>query len=767
MDPISITSLIIDVSQIITSLINYAKAVQGAKADMRKLSEELFALKGILEHISTGIGDNTPKSKVYPEEETPGPFDRDLMARVLFTANEFLQSLLQELEEPATKFKKLKQKLEWPFSQDQVNAHLVRLERVKSWLILVITADTASVERDLHQEITSLARNLKDDLRLRDQERVQRANEALFKWIAPVSPADSHLRASNGHRIGTGRWFIDSHLKVWLENPLDKRILFLVGITLIVNSIAGTGKTTLFAQTVDELTSMVSRDPNLCFAYFYCTISNTASQAAVNILGSLVAQLSVSNPAILGNIRSLYQKTPETQTHRLPINISALEDAIIKHSSEHSQAVIIVDALNESSETELIESSLLKLARLSPNIRILVTTTSTRASSKEVKFLNIKAQTMRDDIKTFIQYRLEHDKTLRNLTPGLQAEIAETLLKNADGSFRWVQLSLDNFCSKRTARAIQAGLSNLPGTLREIYATTLERIDPEDTPFVREALFWVSFAKEPLNLRSLNEAVVLTETSTALDEDMMLVPQDILLEICQGLIAVDQVGHVNLAHSSVREFLTSEWIHSSRVSHFALDAATADTTIMRKCLTYLCLDNFKAGYSKFIKRQIFQSFLYYAAYFWPIHGSSCEFGESERQLVNRFFATRNLPRRGNYGVWIQALIPGVDTSIIESTEPLYYAASFGMASVVKAILASDPDMDINGRGGRVGATPLFAACWRHNYEVAEILLKAGADPKIADPGTGINVLRLARMPNFLAIREILNRCNVGVKSGDK
>lgn len=231
MDPISITGLIIEVSNVLSCVINYAKAVQGAKSDMRKLTEELFALKGILEHISTGIGDNTPISEKDSEsEQYPGVFDRDVMSRVLFTANEFLQSLLQELEEPATKFKKLKQKLEWPFTQDQVNAHLIRLERVKSWLILVITADTAAAEKDLHQEITSLSRNLKEDLRIREEERVQRDNEALFKWIAPVSPADSHLRASHGRRMGTGRWFTKSHLKGWLRDPLDgKRILFLVG----------------------------------------------------------------------------------------------------------------------------------------------------------------------------------------------------------------------------------------------------------------------------------------------------------------------------------------------------------------------------------------------------------------------------------------------------------------------------------------------------------------------------------------------------------
>lgn len=179
---------------------------------------------------------------------------------------------------------------------------------------------------------------------------------------------------------------------------------------------------------------MASREPDLCVAYFYCTISDTASQVAVNVLGSLVAQLARSNSAILDDIRSVYDKIPKTQTHRPPIDISDLEDAIIRHSNGKSRIVILVDALNESSETENIERCLLYIARLSLNIRILVTTTSTRTPSKVANFLNIRAETMKEDIKSFIQYRLEHDKSLRNLTPKLQAEIAETLLSNADGS---------------------------------------------------------------------------------------------------------------------------------------------------------------------------------------------------------------------------------------------------------------------------------------------------------------------------------------------
>lgn len=226
-DPISITALIVDVSQILARLINYAKAVQGAKSDMRKLSEELFTLKGILEHMSKDLPKDTPEP---PQTEKSGPFNREVMARVLHTTNEFLQSLIKDLERPATKFQRLKQKLEWPFTQDEMNAHLAQLERVKSWLILVLMSDHASVDREMQRDMDSLANALREDLQVRDQERSEIANRELLQWIAPESPANAHLRASKGQKIGTGRWFIDGYLKTWIQARSDnERLLVLVG----------------------------------------------------------------------------------------------------------------------------------------------------------------------------------------------------------------------------------------------------------------------------------------------------------------------------------------------------------------------------------------------------------------------------------------------------------------------------------------------------------------------------------------------------------
>lgn len=179
---------------------------------------------------------------------------------------------------------------------------------------------------------------------------------------------------------------------------------------------------------------MASREPSLSIAYFYCTISNSDTQSPLNVLGSLVAQLSTKNPSILSEIRALYDNLPKNQSHKPPIDITALEDAIIKQSSEKSRVILLVDAINESADREMIEASLQRISRLSDNVRIIITSTVAFYSHDRTRNLDLTSTMMRRGIEAYIQYRLSHDETLKVLKPELKSSIEKTLIRNADGS---------------------------------------------------------------------------------------------------------------------------------------------------------------------------------------------------------------------------------------------------------------------------------------------------------------------------------------------
>lgn len=173
---------------------------------------------------------------------------------------------------------------------------------------------------------------------------------------------------------------------------------------------------------------------HLAHAYFYCTFSDTASQEPVYVLGSLVVQLSSIIPRILDDIRPLYEEVPRNQGHRHPINLATLEDAIIKHSSGKSQVVLLIDAINESPHTERLKASVLRLADLSTNLRILVTSTADMVSANHTNTVNMDAFVIRDDIDAFIHHRLDENETLCNLNSLQKDEIRSTLTSEADGS---------------------------------------------------------------------------------------------------------------------------------------------------------------------------------------------------------------------------------------------------------------------------------------------------------------------------------------------
>ena len=167
---------------------------------------------------------------------------------------------------------------------------------------------------------------------------------------------------------------------------------------------------------------------------------------------------------------------------------------------------------------------------------------------------------------------------------------------------------------------------------------------------------------------------------------------------------------------------------------------------MRKCLAYLSFNSFRSGYSP-LQRNVAEHFvryplLEYSAYHWASHGTVCNFDDTDRDIITQFFATKALPFRGNFGVWVQCLIPEADCDDIERPEPLYYAASFSLVPVIKAILDSNATLDIDAGGGRFGSTPLFVACFRGHYEVVELLLRAGADPELKD-GSGFTAITFA------------------------
>jgi hypothetical protein len=188
-DPVSLAGLVIAVSQVISSLYDYGTSVTNAREDIRQLSAELFALKGVLEHLHaqhdagvatprTPPASSTPQAPQHqqqPSSQARQPYDADRFADMLQSTHAFLLALLQSLDVPKKKgglAAKL-QRLTWPLNRADVERHVARLERAKSWFILVLMTDSAAATADVYSEVVGLARAVRADMAQRQQQATQ------------------------------------------------------------------------------------------------------------------------------------------------------------------------------------------------------------------------------------------------------------------------------------------------------------------------------------------------------------------------------------------------------------------------------------------------------------------------------------------------------------------------------------------------------------------------------------------------------------------
>jgi hypothetical protein len=284
-------------------------------------------------------------------------------------------------------------------------------------------------------------------------------------------------------------------------------------------------------------------------------------------------------------------------------------------------------------------------------------------------------------------------------------------------------------------KAVRIALRELPKGLNETYEVILAKISESEIEIVRKILLWLSFAVLPLTLEELHEAVAIEDGLERLDEESLLSSPQEILSLCGSLLNVSDQGQVRLAHLSVKEYLLSAQIRqNTMVSKFAMAPADANQELAVYCLTYLSFQELTSGpsgssdaYADRLKRH---PLLKHTASGWAYYVRAAHSTPKLRDLVLNFFAPGS---RKIFMSWVQVL--NADYNIKWDFYPrhatsLYYAASFGLAEIVEALISTDAEL--NAPGSRFGGTALHAAVLRGHVPVVKLLLQAGADPSRAD-----------------------------------
>ena len=341
----------------------------------------------------------------------------------------------------------------------------------------------------------------------------------------------------------------------------------------------------------------------------------------------------------------------------------------------------------------------------------------------------------------------------------LEERILETLIKGAQGMFRWVEMSLEALSQIKYMPDFKKTLGQLPVKLSGLYDIIHTQIDQPDTYGRRVAIMtltWLLCAQRLLRAEELLAAVyaVDIESSSESDEDddngEAGSSENDILRLCRNLVVLDSEQKTfRFAHQSVREYLLGK-------SEYTVIGQHALAT--KRCLdVYLT----EPSPSSRVPRTVSQNNILkdYAEAYWPVHYKyieDCEFHEIQeiQEKVSHFLmkGSRTSPLYIQWASGIRSKSDNEDGSFLNLAlgldwgdrlgYKLLFAAStpethvsvacaFGLSKLMKEHALSTIDLNrsqkVSRKWGSNKYTFLLIAAEEGHDQLIRLLLDQGAD----------------------------------------
>jgi hypothetical protein len=193
--------------------------------------------------------------------------------------------------------------------------------------------------------------------------------------------------------------------------------------------------TSIRSLTVDHLLFNFGDRDDVAVVYIYCNYKQSLKQSLQNLLGSLLRQLVEQRPTVSEHIRTFYDKF--SRPGKSPSEADMLQ-TLWSEISEYSRVFVVVDALDESSETGL---DLLEKFEdpLPGNIKLLVTSRPLPNIKEHFEGKRrVEISATPEDVARYVRARIRTSNKygLRKIVqgkPGTEDKIVDAIINNVKG----------------------------------------------------------------------------------------------------------------------------------------------------------------------------------------------------------------------------------------------------------------------------------------------------------------------------------------------
>lgn len=292
--------------------------------------------------------------------------------------------------------------------------------------------------------------------------------------------------------------------------------------------------------------------------------------------------------------------------------------------------------------------------------------------------------------------------------------------------FLLAKLHMDSLAIKRTPRAVQLALQNLPTEIGDTYDQAMERIEAtneDDRKIVMNFSQWIVFSNRPLSVAEVEHASCITPDTKDIDQDSILSAGE-LTSMCAGLVIIDASDIVRLVHFSAQSYNN---FRENRERWFS----NGHTALARKCLTYLSYREFKSGpsfglgeYEDFQGKIERYPLIDYSATYWGFHAAqSPNLADLTEKILD--FLQSECCSFAVQAMWYSDSSSLANWDVRAGIHPMHLPDFFGLDPVISKLLQTHSMVDCKDN---LNTTPLMYAAAAGHSSVVQALLREGANP---------------------------------------